>query len=77
MFLGELEEVLELTDMAEFQKCMVPLFRKIASCLNSSHFQVRFTLYILFWSCAHNSCLGKKILTGIYARVIISFSNKG
>jgi len=40
MFLGELEEVLELTDMAEFQKCMVPLFRRIASCLNSSHFQV-------------------------------------
>ncbi|KAF0916121.1 hypothetical protein E2562_000727 [Oryza meyeriana var. granulata] len=40
MFLGELEEVLELTDMAEFQKCMVPLFRRIANCLNSSHFQV-------------------------------------
>lgn len=40
MFLGELEEVLELFDMAEFQKCMVPLFRRIATCLNSSHFQV-------------------------------------
>ena len=40
MFLGELEEVLELIDMAEFQKCMVPLFRRIATCLNSSHFQV-------------------------------------
>ncbi|XP_062186078.1 serine/threonine protein phosphatase 2A 57 kDa regulatory subunit B' kappa isoform-like [Phragmites australis] len=40
MFLGELEEVLELTDMAEFQKCIVPLFRRIANCLNSSHFQV-------------------------------------
>jgi serine/threonine-protein phosphatase 2A regulatory subunit B' len=44
MFLGELEEVLELTDVAEFQKCMVPLFRRIASCLNSSHFQVIFFL---------------------------------
>jgi serine/threonine-protein phosphatase 2A regulatory subunit B' len=44
MFLGELEEVLELTDMAEFQKCMVPLFRRIANCLNSSHFQVSFFL---------------------------------
>jgi serine/threonine-protein phosphatase 2A regulatory subunit B' len=41
MFLGELEEVLELTEMAEFQKCMVPLFRRIAHCLNSSHFQVK------------------------------------
>ncbi|GJN35882.1 hypothetical protein PR202_gb24695 [Eleusine coracana subsp. coracana] len=40
MFLGELEEVLELTEMADFQKCAVPLFRRIAHCLNSSHFQV-------------------------------------
>ncbi|KAL0738233.1 hypothetical protein Bca4012_014443 [Brassica carinata] len=40
MFLGELEEVLELTQAAEFQRCMVPLFRQIARCLNSSHFQV-------------------------------------
>ncbi|XP_068651911.1 serine/threonine protein phosphatase 2A 57 kDa regulatory subunit B' kappa isoform-like [Aristolochia californica] len=40
MFLGELEEVLEATSMSEFQKCMVPLFRRISSCLNSSHFQV-------------------------------------
>ncbi|KAL6607744.1 hypothetical protein ACP70R_040807 [Stipagrostis hirtigluma subsp. patula] len=40
MFLGELEEVLELTEMADFQKCVVPLFRRIAHCLNSSHFQV-------------------------------------
>ncbi|CAI0460142.1 unnamed protein product [Linum tenue] len=40
MFLGELEEVLEATQGAEFQRCMVPLFRQIARCLNSSHFQV-------------------------------------
>lgn len=40
MFLGELEEVLELTNMVEFQKCMLPLFRRIRCCLNSSHFQV-------------------------------------
>ncbi|MQL90067.1 hypothetical protein Taro_022639 [Colocasia esculenta] len=40
LFLGELEEVLEATQPAEFQKCMVPLFRQIARCLNSSHFQV-------------------------------------
>jgi serine/threonine-protein phosphatase 2A regulatory subunit B' len=42
MFLGELEEVLELIDMAEFQKCTVPLFQRIAHCLSSSHFQVSF-----------------------------------
>ncbi|KAJ4970639.1 hypothetical protein NE237_003738 [Protea cynaroides] len=40
LFLGELEEVLELTQSAEFQRCMVPLFRQIGRCLNSSHFQV-------------------------------------
>ncbi|XP_048318505.1 serine/threonine protein phosphatase 2A 57 kDa regulatory subunit B' theta isoform [Ziziphus jujuba] len=40
MFLGELEEILEATQPPEFQRCMVPLFRRIACCLNSSHFQV-------------------------------------
>ncbi|XP_065879740.1 serine/threonine protein phosphatase 2A 57 kDa regulatory subunit B' theta isoform-like [Euphorbia lathyris] len=40
MFLGELEEVLEATQPGEFQRCMVPLFRQIARCLSSSHFQV-------------------------------------
>ncbi|KAI3813108.1 hypothetical protein L1987_17824 [Smallanthus sonchifolius] len=40
MFLSELEEVLEATQPPEFQRRMVPLFRQIASCLSSSHFQV-------------------------------------
>ncbi|GFY87271.1 protein phosphatase 2A regulatory B subunit family protein [Actinidia rufa] len=40
MFLSELEEVLEATQPPEFQRCMVPLFRQIARCLSSSHFQV-------------------------------------
>ncbi|GMI67471.1 hypothetical protein like AT3G26020 [Hibiscus trionum] len=40
MFLGELEEVLEATQPAEFQRCMVPLFCQIGRCLSSSHFQV-------------------------------------
>ncbi|THF94169.1 hypothetical protein TEA_004432 [Camellia sinensis var. sinensis] len=40
LFLGELEEVLEATQPPEFQRCMVPLFRQIGRCLNSSHFQV-------------------------------------
>ena len=40
MFLGESEEVLEVTQPPEFQRCMVPLFRRIAHCLNSPHFQV-------------------------------------
>lgn len=41
MFLGELEEVLEATQAPEFQRCMVILFRQIARCISSSHFQVR------------------------------------
>lgn len=40
LFLGELEEVLELTQPAEFQAVMEPLFRQLARCLTSAHFQV-------------------------------------
>lgn len=40
MYLSELEEILEATQAAEFERCMVPLFRQIGYCLNSSHFQV-------------------------------------
>ena len=40
LFLGELEEVLELTQAQEFVQVMKPLFRQIARCINSSHFQV-------------------------------------
>ncbi|KAJ8537746.1 hypothetical protein K7X08_014286 [Anisodus acutangulus] len=40
LFLGEVEEVLEAAQAAEFQRCMVALFRQIARCLNSPHFQV-------------------------------------
>ncbi|KAG8375514.1 hypothetical protein BUALT_Bualt10G0107700 [Buddleja alternifolia] len=40
MFLGELEEILEVISMAEFQKVMVPLFWRLRRCINSYHFQV-------------------------------------
>ncbi|KAK9274409.1 hypothetical protein L1049_019223 [Liquidambar formosana] len=40
MFLGELEEILEAINMAEFQKVMVPLFWRIGCCISSFHFQV-------------------------------------
>ncbi|GFH23868.1 serine/threonine protein phosphatase 2A regulatory subunit [Haematococcus lacustris] len=39
LFLGELEEILELTQSPEFQKVMIPLFKQLAKCLNSQHFQ--------------------------------------
>ncbi len=40
MFLGELEEILELTQPEEFSAVTEPLFRQISRCLMSSHFQV-------------------------------------
>ncbi|KAL2547169.1 Serine/threonine protein phosphatase 2A 59 kDa regulatory subunit B' eta isoform [Forsythia ovata] len=40
LFLNELEEVLEVTQPPEFQRCIVPLFHQISHCLNSLHFQV-------------------------------------
>ncbi|XP_050380539.1 serine/threonine protein phosphatase 2A 57 kDa regulatory subunit B' kappa isoform-like [Argentina anserina] len=52
MFLSELEEVLEMTSMDEFQKVMVPLFRRIRCCLNSSHYQVAERAHLL-WNNEH------------------------
>ncbi|KAJ8758928.1 hypothetical protein K2173_002707 [Erythroxylum novogranatense] len=40
IFLNELEELLETTQLSEFQRCMIPLFQQIARCINSPHFQV-------------------------------------
>lgn len=40
MFLSELEEILDVIEPAEFQKVMVPLFRQLAKCVSSPHFQV-------------------------------------
>lgn len=40
LFLNELEEILELTQPAEFAKVAVPLFNTVSRCINSPHFQV-------------------------------------
>uniref|UniRef100_A0A182T3U6 Serine/threonine protein phosphatase 2A regulatory subunit n=1 Tax=Anopheles maculatus TaxID=74869 RepID=A0A182T3U6_9DIPT len=40
MFLNEFEEILDVIEPAEFQKVMEPLFRQIAKCVSSPHFQV-------------------------------------
>ncbi|KAJ6218410.1 hypothetical protein RDWZM_009567 [Blomia tropicalis] len=40
MFLNELEEILDVIEPAEFQKVMVPLFKQLAKCVSSPHFQV-------------------------------------
>ncbi|KAJ7978847.1 Serine/threonine protein phosphatase 2A regulatory subunit [Quillaja saponaria] len=52
MFISELEEVLEMASMVEFQMIMVPLFRRIGCCLNSSHHQVAERAHLL-WNNEH------------------------
>jgi len=49
MFLNELEEVLELTRPEEFELIIDPLFRYLARCINSSHFQVA-ERALFFWN---------------------------
>nr|CAD7200259.1 unnamed protein product [Timema douglasi] len=39
MFLNELEEILDVVEPAEFQKVMDHLFRQLAKCVSSPHFQ--------------------------------------
>jgi len=40
LFLNEIEEVLELMQPAEFQKLQVMMFKRVALCIRSQHFQV-------------------------------------
>lgn len=41
MFLGEIEEILDVVDPPQFVKIQEPLFRQISKCVSSPHFQVR------------------------------------
>merc|ERR1712127_835885 len=40
MFLGEIEEILDVTEPAQFVKIQEPLFKQISRCVSSPHFQV-------------------------------------
>lgn len=40
MFLGEIEEILDVIEPPQFVKIQEPLFRQIAKCVSSPHFQV-------------------------------------
>ncbi|KAL3316977.1 Serine/threonine-protein phosphatase 2A 56 kDa regulatory subunit alpha isoform [Cichlidogyrus casuarinus] len=40
MFLGEMEEILDIIEPGHFKTIMVPLFKQIAKSVSSSHFQV-------------------------------------
>lgn len=49
MFLNELEEILDVIEPTEFQKVMDRLFRRIALCVSSPHFQVA-ERALYFWN---------------------------
>ena len=40
MFLGEVEEILDIIDSAQFKKIQQPLFQQLTRCVSSPHFQV-------------------------------------
>ena len=41
MFLGELEEILDIIEPEQFIKIQEPLFKQLAKCVSSPHFQVQ------------------------------------
>ena len=41
MFLGEVEEILDVIEPSQFQKIQEPLFKQVARCVSSPHFQVK------------------------------------
>ena len=47
MFLGEIEEILDVIEPAQFVKIQEALFKQIAKCVSSPHFQVRRLLQTL------------------------------
>jgi len=50
MFLNELEEMMDIMEPVEFQKIMVPLFKQLARCVGSTHFQVGYTVGCISYS---------------------------
>ena len=53
MFLGEIEEILDVIEPAQFVKIQEPLFRQIAKCVSSPHFQVCLATFYLFFLIGH------------------------
>ncbi|RWS08391.1 serine/threonine-protein phosphatase 2A 56 kDa regulatory subunit epsilon-like isoform [Dinothrombium tinctorium] len=49
MFLGEIEEILDVIEPTQFVKIQTPLFKQIAKCVSSPHFQVA-ERALYFWN---------------------------
>lgn len=62
MFLGEIEEILDVIEPAQFVKIQEQLFKQIARCVSSPHFQVSLFDYfksivsaiLVMWLTAHS-----------------------
>ncbi|GMH20768.1 hypothetical protein Nepgr_022610 [Nepenthes gracilis] len=76
MFLSELEEVLEATQPAEFERCMVLLFRRIACCLKSLHFQVAERAHYL-WNNNHIESLIRQNRKAILPIILPALEKNG
>ncbi|QQP51132.1 Uncharacterized protein FKW44_012379 [Caligus rogercresseyi] len=49
MFIGEVEEIVDVIDPIQFVKIQEPLFKQIARCVSSPHFQVA-ERALYFWN---------------------------
>lgn len=47
MFLGEIEEILDVIEPSQFIRIQEPLFKQIAACISSPHFQVIMAAFLL------------------------------
>ncbi|CAG0882975.1 unnamed protein product [Cyprideis torosa] len=69
MFLGEIEEILDVMEPPQFQTIMDPLFRQIARCVSSPHFQVA-ERALYYWN---NECIMSLIEENINVIMPIMF----
>ena len=73
MFLGEIEEILDVIEPAQFMKIQEPLFRQIAKCVSSPHFQVS-TTYGSWTAVIYNSLANRFDLVGSHWTVCSSWT---
>lgn len=74
MFLGEIEEILDVIEPTQFVKIQEPLFRQIAKCVSSPHFQVskkRQLVDVMFYSRLRKR--EKNFLQEVYTPRMFSF----
>ena len=57
MYLGELEEILDVIEPTQFIKIQEPLFKQISRCVSSPHFQVRRPCLTVHVSCVPHACV--------------------